>query len=221
MRRTIQTLGWVGLLLWAGCVSPPLEEPRILDFEPDRLVEGSGGVVIVGTEGVPPLLIDYGSSEIEVRENVEFFVGELALQGERSIQHPDQIVMRVPSDLPIGDYPLRLRLADGRETHAAGSFRVSPSPVPVSYTIDPIPDQDRGEPFEITIRALGSAAAGFDGVVSLSSSQGMVFPTVSGPFENGVRIETVTVTPVSDALAITASDETGHSGTSNTFRVRN
>lgn len=224
MRRAFPSARWLtlsgSLLHFAACGGEPPEAPRILAYVPDRLVEGSGGSITLETEGVPPLVVDYGASRVEVPERVELFLGDLALEGERRPEDPDHVVVAIPSALPIGDYPLRLRFEDGRQTRAAGSFRVSPSPVPIGYTFDPIAAQERGVPFEITLRAQGSAAADFDGTVQLSASKGSISPSVTGPFENGVRVETVTVTPVADELTITASDDAGHSGTSNAFSTR-
>lgn len=87
------------------------------------------------------------------------------------------------------------------------------------YQFDSIGEQVRDTPFVITLRAQGSAAATFDGTVSLSVSKGTITPTTAGPFKDGVVEVTVSVDHPS-SLFITAEDAHGVTGSSNEFQVR-
>jgi hypothetical protein len=76
-----------------------------------------------------------------------------------------------------------------------------------------------GIPFEITITAndaAGNVVTSFNGTVTLSSSQGVISPTVSGIFTNGVLTCTVTLTGSSPAT-IAVDDGSNHTGTSTTL----
>jgi hypothetical protein len=81
--------------------------------------------------------------------------------------------------------------------------------------------QTSGSAFGITITAKdsnGNTVTSYTGTLSLSVSSGTVSPTVTGAFSSGVWTGSVTVTPPSSGVAITATDGT-HSGVSNSFTV--
>ena len=88
-----------------------------------------------------------------------------------------------------------------------------------SYSIDPIPTETSGVPFGVTIRANGAVDGGFGGTVSLTVPGATVSPSTSGPFQNGLRVEVITVTgPGFRRLVVT--DLVSNSGTSNLFTVQ-
>jgi hypothetical protein len=89
------------------------------------------------------------------------------------------------------------------------------------FTLDPVSDQATGEPFSITIRvrdAKNNLAVSFNGAAALSDLTGTMTPTVSGPFINGIRNESVKITQTRANDVITASSS-GKTGSSNAFNV--
>lgn len=79
-----------------------------------------------------------------------------------------------------------------------------------------------GTPFNITITARDSAnntVLGFTGTVNLSTNAGTITPTTSGAFTSGALTQSVTLTQSGAGKTISVNDDSGHTGTSNTFTV--
>ncbi|PTL79062.1 hypothetical protein [Vitiosangium sp. GDMCC 1.1324] len=85
--------------------------------------------------------------------------------------------------------------------------------------IEPIPDQVRGVPFIVTLRAEGPDAARFAGRVQLSSSKGHVSPNLSDPFSKGVRQERVVLDKQSGNVVLTVRVGKDIVAQSNPFKV--
>jgi hypothetical protein len=86
-------------------------------------------------------------------------------------------------------------------------------------SIEPIPDQVRGVPFVITLRAEGPEAANFTGQVQISSNKGRVDPNLSNTFSGGVRRQEVVLDKQGGHVVLTVrvgKDLVAHS---NPFKV--
>ncbi|HYO59259.1 hypothetical protein [Archangium sp.] len=85
--------------------------------------------------------------------------------------------------------------------------------------IDPIPDQVRGVPFTITLRAEGPEAALFEGQVQLSTNKGRVSPNLSNSFSKGVRQEQVVLDKQGGNVVLTVRVGNTLVAQSNPFKV--
>lgn len=85
--------------------------------------------------------------------------------------------------------------------------------------IEPIPDQVRGVPFTITLRAEGPEAADFTGQVQLSSNKGRVSPNLSRAFSQGVLRERIILDKQGGQVVLTVRVGKNIVAQSNAFRV--
>ena len=213
MTRSAWPVLCAGLLL--ACNGGQLPAPSIVSVQPStRPASGSGEVTVV-LDAVLPTVANYGANAAAIDDRMTLRIGTRAFGPNRWIDG-GVITDFLPSVLPEGNYDVTLQLGDGRSATAAGVFTVTPGTWPDSYSIDPIPTETSGVPFGVTIRANGAAAGGFGGTVSLTVPGATVSPSISGPFENGLRVQVITVTgPGFRRLVVT--DLVSHSGTSNQF----
>ncbi|MFL5352690.1 hypothetical protein [Archangium sp.] len=85
--------------------------------------------------------------------------------------------------------------------------------------IDPIPDQVRGVPFVITLRAEGPEAEAFSGQVQISTNKGHVTPNASNAFDRGVRQERISIDKQGGQVVLTVRVGKDIAIQSNPFKV--
>lgn len=215
MRRALAAAA----LLCLGC-ERPLTAPRILAVAPTQLVHGTVPPMEIELDAVFPYDIDYGVRAISVDTRLEAAVGDLPVRGTQLIGD-DRVTGSAPFGLPVGVHDARVDLADGRSATLAAAVSVTPGAFPDSFAIDPIPTQVNGEPFTITIHAIGGQAAEFRGAVRISASHSTVFPGISGHFAGVTHAETIEIPAPGMGVTITVEDAQGHQGTSNPFDILN
>ncbi|QSQ15539.1 hypothetical protein [Myxococcus landrumensis] len=90
------------------------------------------------------------------------------------------------------------------------------------FEFTPVEEQRRGQPFVVTVRALGPRAAEFEEKVDLSlgAGEGRVTPSTLDQFVGGVCTQSITVDSQSTGVKLLVTDRFGVSGTSNAFGVR-
>ena len=186
---------WLLLLVAvvAGCDGGPLPPPRVVSVEPSRRAASASGAVTVVLDAVLPTVADYGSGSATVDDRMTLRIGARAF-GPSRWTDGGVISDFVPSVLPEGQYDVTLQLGDGRIATAPDAFTVTPGDWPASYSVDPIPTETSGVPFGVTLRANGPVDGGFGGTVFLSVPGATVTPSISGPFQGGLRVEVITVT---------------------------
>ncbi|MBN1349006.1 hypothetical protein JXJ21_06330 [candidate division KSB1 bacterium] len=109
----------------------------------------------------------------------------------------------------------------GNESGTSNSFDVLASAVD-HFEINTIASpQTAGNPFNITITAKdkqNNVVTDYAGTATLSDLTGTIAPKTTGAFQNGIRVESVTITMISAVNAITITSA-GKAGTSNNFIV--
>ena len=90
----------------------------------------------------------------------------------------------------------------------------------MDFEIDPIGEQVRNVPFQITVRALGPKSRAFQSPVSVQASHGQLHTVSSGKFVDGVRQDEVSLSHPGGRVYLLVEDADGHRGLSNPFRVR-
>jgi hypothetical protein len=204
----------------AGCGPQALPDPRVLSITPAQMLESDAVDVVVEVEAVMDFQVDYPASTASVDRTLVLSIGPQVV-GNNRYETNGVLHAFVPSKLQAGTYDVSMMLPDQRSATLSQAFTVLPGLWPDGYLIDPIADQQRDVPFTITIRATGANAPGFRGTVDLDSSNGVMNPEVTGPFENGgVRVQTVVFTSAVGMTRIRLSDLHGRSAMSNNFRVR-
>ncbi len=218
--RTIAALLFAApLSLLAACGATALPDPRILSVAPAGMVACEGTTVNVAIEAVLPTHLDYNRSQATAELDLKLRIGPMAV-GSGKYANGGILTAVVPPLLAPGLYDVGLQFWDRlAEAVLPGAFTVRQNPSLMGYAMDPIPDQQRNVPFWITIHAVGQDAPLFKCSVSLSSNAGLIAPTATGPFQQGVRREQVMLSVVSAGATITVSDANGRVGTSNMFAV--
>ena len=193
------------LLLWlCACGPAGLPPPQILSISPSEMVACEGTTVSVDAELVLPTHLDYGQSEASANPDIALRIGAVQVgSGKYS-----------PGGLLVADVPPTFAPAI-----VPGGFTVKPTAYPDAYAIDSVADQTAGQPFAITIRATGANAPAYNCTVALSSNHGTLSPSQSHPFLRGVRTEWVTIDTPHASVVVTARDDNGGQGSSNSFRV--
>jgi hypothetical protein len=91
------------------------------------------------------------------------------------------------------------------------------------FVFDTVGLQVAGTPFSVTITALdasGNTLTTYSGTPTLSYSAGSISPSsATGGFSNGVWTGMVTVTVAGSSVTLGVTDDSAHTGTSNTFTV--
>ncbi|MCP3161923.1 hypothetical protein [Myxococcus qinghaiensis] len=90
------------------------------------------------------------------------------------------------------------------------------------FEFEVVPEQTRGQPFVVTVRALGPRAAEFEDKLDLvvSKTNGGVSPTSLDMFVAGVCAQSVSVDVQGANVSLTVTDRFGVEGTSNAFKVK-
>ncbi|WP_163869820.1 hypothetical protein [Myxococcus eversor] len=198
-----------GVRLWFGEVEAPL---RDLDAEgtlsadvPSGLEPGTHDVRVVLADGREALRVD-GFTVIE----------EVVLDEDGGVE-----------EVPDGG----IFVADGGPEVDGGTSAPDGGPTPgtpmkegdiTGFEFDVVPEQTRGQPFVVTVRALGPRAEEFEDKLDLtvSSSNGGVSPTSLDMFVAGVCAQSISVNAQGANVTLTVTDRFGVKGTSNSFRVK-
>jgi hypothetical protein len=104
----------------------------------------------------------------------------------------------------------------------SGSFNVNPAALSRFDIANLSSPKTAGSGFAMTITAkdaYNNTVTGFTSTVSIQSPTVTVSPATSGAFSGGVRVQTVTINRAAIDVAVTVSDGSGHSGTTNYFNV--
>ena len=210
----------IALLLGVcACGNGALPPPTILSIDPAEMVACEGAAVTVGVDAILPTRFDYSQSSASANPDIGLRIGAVPV-GSGKYVPGGLLTAAVPPVFAPGNYDIGLRLSDGRpEAILPAGFAVRPNPYPDGYRLDFVPDQTQGQPFAITLHALGSNASLYKCAVALSSDRGAISPRVSGNFQLGVRTERVIIDRPSPSVVITVQDDGGHFGLSNPFRV--
>ncbi|MCP3061761.1 hypothetical protein LXT21_23530 [Myxococcus sp. K38C18041901] len=90
------------------------------------------------------------------------------------------------------------------------------------YEFEPISDQTIGQPFAITVRAVGPRAADFTDKVDLSISKnnGDVSPTSLDKFVGGICVQNIAIDAQGANVVLTVTDRFGVQSSSNAFKVK-
>ena len=210
----------IALLLGVcACGNGALPPPTILSIDPAEMGACEGAAVTVGVDAILPTRFDYSQSSASANPDIGLRIGAVPV-GSGKYVPGGLLTAAVPPVFAPGNYDIGLRLSDGRpEAILPAGFAVRPNPYPDGYRLDFVPDQTQGQPFAITLHALGSNASLYKCAVALSSDRGAISPRVSGNFQLGVRTERVIIDRPSPSVVITVQDDGGHFGLSNPFRV--
>ncbi len=206
------------IALALGCAQP-LPEPVIHSVQPAEFEEGQAPLLQIDFDATLPFSVDYDQGTATIQAELSVLIGETPLELEGPLVD-GRVSGVAPFGLTPGTYDVTVILADGRRGTLVGGLQVLPGQFPERFAIDPLPEQKRGQPFDVTIRAEGPQAAQFNGVVRLSVSKGSISPEFTGAFVAGVRTERVTIDAPASEIVLTVEDAAGHSGTSAPFRVR-
>ncbi len=223
-------------LLLCACGPTALPPPSIVSVVPSQVAAGVPSSLLVKVDAVLPFTVDYQAGGVDPAQ----LKMTLRLAGQEvdvPFAEPDgSLLVPVPEGLSMGDYDVQLTLADGREAVRERAFSVVPAPALYStnplnpqsglrggiwgFVIDPIQDQTRDIPFNITIRAMGPEANTFQDRISLRSSRGPVRTLTPDSFSGGVLVEEISVPLAGHDIYLMVEDTQGHWGLSNSFRVR-
>jgi hypothetical protein len=204
----------------AACNGATLPPPTVASVSPSDRAASSSGPVTVTVDAVLPTVADHGTQTVTVDDRLTMKIGPRPF-GPSHWADAGIIADFLPSVLPEGTYDITVELGDGRLATATGAFRVTQGFWPIGYTIDMIGGQTSGVPFGVTMRAQGAPDAGYGGTVFLSVNGATVSPTISGPFNAGVRVEVITVTVSNPGTyRLDVSDLAGRTGHSVSFQVR-
>jgi hypothetical protein len=194
---------------------------------------------------VLPLTVDYQTQAIDP-EQLAMTVELAGKAVDIPFADPDGVlVVPVPEGLALGDYDLRVTLADGRSVSRERAFSVVAAPTPTGrsdggtqedggiegvleggsdhlagFQFIPIEDQVRGVPFQVTLHAFGLASNTFQAPVKLRASKGTVRTHTAGTFAQGVQVEQISLSHTSIHIYLLAEDAKGRKALSNSFRVR-
>jgi hypothetical protein len=242
MKRAVGAL--LPLLLWA-CEPATLPAPSIVSVEPEQLAAGFPSALSVKVSAVLGLSVDYQTETVDPAQ-LAMTVHLADRVVDIPFADPDgSLIVPVPETLAPGDYSIRVALADGRETVRERAFSIVPTPANtggndggsqedggstggllggnsdgiVGLRFDPLGDQVRGKPFQVTVRAVGPAASTFDAPVTLRASKGAMSTPAAGAFTRGVRVEQISLSHPAPNVYLLAEDAHGHRALSNSFRV--
>jgi hypothetical protein len=206
------------LALLVACSGATLPDPTIRSVDPTQRAASGSGPVTVSVDAVLPTVVDYGAESAIVDDRLSLRIGPRAFGPDRWVDG-GVVTDFLPSLLPEGTYDVTVQLGDGRTATASNAFTVTLGSWPTGYTVDSIPAEKSGVAFGVTLRAVGPNSPSFVGTVNLEVPGATVTPTVSGPFEAGVRVETITVTG-HGMRQLLITDLASHTGVSAPFMVR-
>jgi hypothetical protein len=241
MKRAVASL--LALFLWA-CEPAVLPAPSIVSVEPEQIPAGFPSALSMKISAVMPLSVDYQTQEMDpARLAVTVYLAGQVV--DIPFADPDgSLIVPVPEGLAPGDYGIRVLLADGREAVRERGFSIIAVPTDaggndgglpedggppegrglldgiVGLQFDPLGDQVRGVPFQITLRAVGPSADTFQEPVTLRASKGTMSSRAPSSFVRGVRVEQISLSHPGTNVYLLAEDALGHRALSNSFRVR-
>ena len=206
------------LLLGLVACSDGLPPISIKAVTPASMVASQPTAVSVQVDAQLAFQVDYGQDTVTADGRMQVLVGPLQL-GTGSYPPKGLVQGILPTVIPPGTYNVTVTMGDGRSAVLANAFAVDGGTWPSAYGIDAVGDQRTGVAFLVTLRALGPDAPDFGGNVLLGLlGDGTVSPTISGAFDAGVRMESVTVTGTGE-FTLLASDVNGGNGQSAPFTV--
>jgi hypothetical protein len=204
------------LLCTCGSSQPPL--PSILAVDPPSMPADSRFLLTVELDGPPPLKLSYSEDAVELIATASVSLADREFEVPRAQEAGSRLTVEIIPWLPVGLQDLRVQFQDGRQTVLEKGFEVKPPLTLTGFQIDAIGAQVREQPFSVTLRALGPAAALFQGRVIVRSTEGNVNPKVSDAFKAGVLVQELTGHGANvGSMAIIVEDYAGHSGISNEF----
>lgn len=230
MARAPRALVVLAALLLAACPRSKQDEgPVPVAVTPS---EGTGlaalPVVILGDRFDASSQTDFSSGSgtlaatFQARLLPEGGGSAVALEGVR-LTAERRLDATVPAGIGRGSYALEVTDPAGRVGSLPQAFRVySAAENVVAFRVELAETAYAGVPFLVTLTAVdaaGTAVDGFTGQVTLSDTSGTVTPTTIGPFVRGIAQPRLTITALSAADQLRASDGAGHSGTSTAFAV--
>jgi hypothetical protein len=238
----------LSLLLWA-CEPASLPAPSIVSVAPERVPAGQPSSLSVRVNAALPIVVDYqeqGVDPAQLGMKVRLGGQEVDIP---FAEPDGTLIVPVPEGLSVGAYDIQVTLADGREALRENAFQVLPAPALhggpgggdggtggdggadstdpfeeigggiIGFYIDPIRDQVRQRPFEITVRAVGPDAWIYSEPVRVRANRGAVETLSRGAFAKGVRVEKISVNHVGSVVYLLVEDSRGRKGLSNPFRV--
>jgi hypothetical protein len=212
---------WIAALVAAAAAAcdGSLPPPRVLSISPSGMLESDAVEVEVEVEVIMGFQVNYAESRATIDRTLVLTIGPLEVGSGR--YEPNGLLHAfVPSRLPAGTHNVAVQLADSRRGTLASAFIVQPGIWPGGFTIDPIGNQTKDVPFPVTIRATDPNASTFGGTMDLTSTNGVMYPPTTAPFENGVRVESVVFTTPVNSTLIQVRDVAGRAvALSNPFRV--
>jgi hypothetical protein len=209
----ILTLG----TLLPGC-GTGLPDPVVRSVAPSTIQQGDTPLVRVEFDAVRQAWANFGREAGGVNTGIVIRIGGEPFFSSEAF-NDDLASAPAPSGLKPGSYDVTVQLADGRQGTLPAGLTVTSKAVPTGFTIDPIGNQIRGQPFQITLHAEGGDASGYSGTVQLRVNKGTISPQSSGAFFAGSRVEWVTLNSAGKGQFITIDDGAGHQASSNTFEV--
>ncbi|WP_342373920.1 hypothetical protein NVS55_21050 [Myxococcus stipitatus] len=235
------------VLLLSACHSnTTLPAPSIRSISPREVQPGYPGVIRITLDAMVPIRVDYSRQEAQAALGVSLWFGTVEAP-LLELDEDNTLEVFLPPTLPPGVHDVRVVLSDGREATRAQGFSVLSSIHPAvdagnpslpdsgtrsggpmaegditGFEFTPVEEQRQGQPFTITVRALGPRAAEFEEKVDLSlgAGDGRVTPSTLDQFVGGVCTQSITVDSQSTGVKLQVTDRFGVSGTSNAFGVR-
>ncbi|MFY0525126.1 hypothetical protein ACN28I_18950 [Archangium gephyra] len=239
MLRKIALLSSLVLCACEPYASPP---PNIVSIEPEEVVSGETAEISLKLDAPLPVKVDYGHGTATLLTPTLLIGGQTVTI--LRVEQDGTLQASVPGSLSAGQQDVRLEMGDGSESVSEQGLTVLPTPpvmtprsadggpadpeadpaggrdlLVTGVRIDPIPDQVRGVPFSITLRAEGPEAALFEGQVLLYANKGHVSPNLSNPFRQGVRQEQVVIDKQGGNVVLTVRAGKTITAQSNPFKV--
>ncbi|WP_257461334.1 hypothetical protein [Archangium lipolyticum] len=225
------------VLLLSACEPSSSPAPNIVSIEPEEVMRGETATIALELDAPLPVKVDYGKRTATLLGTPTLRIGgqEVTVQG---LGQDGRLLATVPADLTEGLQDVQLELGDGSGSIREQGLTVLPPPPPpaplssdggvagpllllTGIQVDPIPDQVRGVPFDITLRVDGPEAATFQGQVLISTNKGRVTPNMSGAFTQGVRQEQVVLDKQGGNVILTVRLGDSLVAQSNPFKVSN
>lgn len=207
-------------LVLLACGSSELPLPSVVSVAPPSMAANESILLTVELDTAPPFIIDYGQSSAEILNSAQVSIGGQEFEISQVENQGTRLIVAIPPGLPVGPQEFKVKFADGRQATFESGFEVKPPLNITGMLIYPIASQVRLKPFSIRIQMQGPDAELFQGRVKLSANRGNITPTVSDPFERGLRIQEVVMDDTGGSnVTITAEDYAGHSVTSADFRL--
>jgi len=111
------------LLLWA-CAPASLPSPSIVSVVPEHVVQGDASALSVKVSAVLSLSVDYDTQSVDPAQ-LAMTVQLAGQEVDIPFAEPDgTLVVPVPQGLALGDYDIRVALADGRDVIREHAFSV-------------------------------------------------------------------------------------------------